>query len=89
MFLWSSAMTSVPRGLIIQLYNRGLANEAIAREVGQDQDMVRSCITDYERVRSLLNQGYTLDEIGSAIGVTSQTALEYLSLAYRFNPQLR
>jgi len=89
MFMWSGVMASIPRGLIIQLYNRGLANEAIARQVDQNQDVVSSCITDYEQVRSLLNQGYTLDEIGAVIGIPSQTTLEYLSLAYRFNPQLR
>jgi hypothetical protein len=87
--MWSGVMASIPRGLIIQMHNRGLTDEAIAQQVGQSPDVVRACVADYESVKSLLGQGYTMDEIGSTIGVPMPVTLEYLSLAYRFNPQLR
>ncbi|MBU0490846.1 MAG: DUF1670 domain-containing protein [Chloroflexi bacterium] len=79
----------IPRGLIIQLYNRGLADEDIARQMRQNFGTVKSCIKDYEQVTSLLGQGYGIDEIGQTVGIPERTALEYLSLAYRFNPHLK
>lgn len=82
-------MPIIPRGLIIQLHNRGLEDDIIAQQMRQNPDVVQSCITDYERVVSLLGQGYTVNEISAAIGIPDRVALEYLSLAYRFNPHLK
>jgi hypothetical protein len=82
-------MPIIPRGLIIQLHNRGLEDDIIAQQMRQNRDVVQSCITDYERVVSLLGQGYTVNEISAAIGISDRVALEYLSLAYRFNPHLK
>ncbi len=82
-------MPIVPRGLIVQLHNRGLTTKDIARQMQQSPAVVDSCIRDYERVVSLLGQGYTVDEIGAAAGISRAVALEYLSLAYRFNPHLK
>lgn len=82
-------MAIIPRGLIVQLHNRGIADSEIARQMRQSPDVVSACINDYERVVSLLGQGYTVDEIGSLTGIPRAVALEYLSLAYRFNPHLK
>lgn len=82
-------MSIIPRGLIVQLHNRGLTTTDIARQMRQSPDVVSTCINDYERVVSLLGQGYTVDEIGSLTGISRAVALEYLSLAYRFNPHLK
>jgi len=82
-------MPPFPRGLVIQLHNRGLANEDIAQQMRQSSEAVQSCIADYERVIALLGKGYAVDQISSATGIPDKIALEYLSLAYRFNPHLK
>ena len=82
-------MSIVPRGLIVQLHNRGLADNDIAQQMKQKADVVQSCIVDYEQVVSLLRHGHTVGEISSVTGIPEKVALEYLGLAYRFNPHLK
>jgi hypothetical protein len=73
---------------IVQLFEAGLQPPDIARETQHALESVERYLQDYERVRMLLPQHMSADEISSVIGRGKKVVLEYIQLARQYHPEL-
>lgn len=73
---------------IVRLFERGVEPPDVARETGHSLKSVERYLQDYERVRMLLQQGMSAQEISSVIGRGLRVVLEYVELARRYHPEL-
>ena len=76
------------KGIIIQLYERKIAPPDIARQTGHSLDSVDRYISDYERVKMLLQKGASLEEISQLIGRGLSTVKEYERIAILYHPEI-
>jgi hypothetical protein len=76
------------KGVILRLYETGIAPPDIARITGHSLEAVDRYIKDYERVKVLLGKGLRLTEIGHAIGRGQRTVQQYYQIALEFHPDL-
>jgi len=73
---------------IVRLYEQGVEPPDVARETGHSLKSVERYLQDYERVRMLLKQGMSAEEISSVIGRGRRVVLEYVQLARQYHPEL-
>jgi hypothetical protein len=76
------------KGIIVQLYEQGMAPPDIARATNHGLDAVDRYLKDYERVKVLVGKGLTLPEISQAIGRGLPTVKQYYKLVFDFHPEL-
>jgi hypothetical protein len=76
------------KGIILRLYEKGIAPPDIARITSHSLEAVDRYIKDYERVKVLLSKGLTVDEISHAIGRGRRTVLQYHKIMLEFHPDL-
>lgn len=76
------------KGIILRLYEKGVAPPDIARITGHSLEAVDRYIKDYERVKVLLDKGLTANEISHAIGRGLRTVLQYHEIVIEFHPDL-
>lgn len=76
------------KGIILRLYEKGVAPPDIARITGHSLEAVDRYIKDYERVEVLLGKGLSATEISHAIGRGQRTVLQYCEIALEFHPDL-
>ena len=76
------------KGVILRLYEKGVAPPDIARITGHSLEAVDRYIKDYERVKVLLGKGLTVKEISHAIGRGQRTVLQYHEIVLEFHPDL-
>lgn len=76
------------KGVILRLYERGIAPPDIARSTGHSLEAVDRYIKDYERVKVLLGKGLGVTEIGHAIGRGQRTVQQYYKIVLEFHPDL-
>jgi hypothetical protein len=74
------------KGIILRLYEKGIAPPDIARFTNHSLDAVDRYIKDYERVKILLNKGLNLTEISHAIGRGIRTVREYYKIVREIYP---
>jgi hypothetical protein len=73
---------------IVRVCERGVERPDVDRETGHSLKSVERYLQDYERVRMLLQQGMSAQEISSVIGRGLRVVLEYVELARRYHPEL-
>lgn len=76
------------KGVILRVYEKGIAPPDIARITGHSLEAVDRYIKDYERVKVLLGKGLRVTEIGHAIGRGQRTVQQYYKIALEFHPDL-
>ena len=76
------------KGVILRLYEKGIAPPDIARITGHSLEAVDRYIKDYERVKVLLSKGLSVTEISHVIGRGLRTVLQYHEIALEFHPDL-
>lgn len=76
------------KGAITRLYEQGKEPPDIARETGHSLKSVERYLKDYERVKMLLRDRKTADEIGMLIGRGKTVVLQYIRIAQEFHPEL-
>jgi hypothetical protein len=76
------------KGIIVQLYEQGMAPPDIGRATNHGLDAVDRYLKDYERVKVLVDKGLTLDEISQAIGRGLPTVKQYYKLVLNFHPEI-
>jgi len=76
------------KGVILRLYEKGIAPPDIARTTGHSLEAVDRYIKDYERVKVLLGKGLDVTEISHAIGRGQRTVRQYYKIALEFHPDL-
>lgn len=76
------------KGLVLRLYEQGMAPPDIARRTEHSLDAVDRYIKDYERVLVLLSKGLNVIEISHAVGRGRGTVLQYYKIAVEFHPDL-
>ena len=74
--------------IVIQLYEKRIAPPDIARQTGHSLDAVDRYISDYERVKMLMQKGVNAKEIGQLIGRGLHTVKEYWQIAHVYHPEL-
>jgi len=73
---------------IARLHEEGLEAPDIARASGHSVNSVERYLQDYERVRMLLKQKMSVEDISSVIGRGKRVVLEYVQLAREYHPEL-
>jgi hypothetical protein len=76
------------KGVILRLYEQGIAPPDIARITGHSQEAVDRYIKNYERVKVLLGKGLSVTEISHVIGRGLRTVLQYHKIVLEFHPDL-
>jgi hypothetical protein len=76
------------KGVILRLYEKGIAPPDIARITGHSLEAVDRYIKDYERVKVLLGKGLDVTEISHAIGRGQRTVRQYYKIVLEFHPDL-
>ena len=76
------------KGIVVQLYERKIAPPDIARQTGHSLEAVDRYISDYERVKMLLEKGMSPREISHLIGRGLSTVKEYERIAVLYHPEL-
>jgi hypothetical protein len=76
------------KGEIVRLYEQGLEPPDIAHEAGHNLKSVERYLKDYERVRMLLKQKLTAENISAIIGRGKSVVQEYIALAREYHPGL-
>jgi len=76
------------KGEITRLYEQGLEPPDIAHETGHSLKSVDRYLKDYERVKMLLRDHKTAEEISSLIGRGRTVVLQYVRIAEEFHPEL-
>jgi transposase len=76
------------KGEIIRWSERGLEPPDIAHETGHNLKSVERYLKDYERVRMLLKQGLSVEEISAIIGRGKSVVKEYVAQAQVYHPEL-
>ena len=76
------------KGVILRLYEKGVAPPDIARTTSHSLEAVDRYIKDYERVKVLLGKGLCVTEISHAIGRGQRTVQQYHKLVLEFHPDL-
>ena len=76
------------KGVILRLYEKGIAPPDIARITGHSLKAVDRYIKDYERVKVLLRKNLNVTEISHAIGRGLRTVLQYHQIVLEFHPDL-
>jgi hypothetical protein len=76
------------KGVILRLYERGVAPPDIARTTSHSLEAVDRYIKDYDRVKVLLSKGLTVTEIGHAIGRGLRTVIQYRKILLESHPNL-
>jgi hypothetical protein len=76
------------KGIILRLYEKGVAPPDIAHITGHSLEAVDRYIKDYERVKVLLGKGLTASEVSHAIGRGLRTVLQYYEIVREFHPNL-
>jgi len=76
------------KGIIVQLYEQGMAPPDIARTTNHSLQAVDRYLKDYERVKVLVGKRLTLSEISQAIGRSLPTVEQYYKLVLNFHPEL-
>ena len=76
------------KGIIIHLYEKKIAPPDIARQIGHSLEAVDGCISNYERVKTLLEKGINVKEIGQLLGRGLRTVKEYERIATLYHPEV-
>ncbi len=76
------------KGDIIRLYEQGLEPPDVARQTHHSLKSVERYLKDYERVRMLLKQNLSVEEISAIIGRGQSVIKEYIAQAQHFHPEL-
>jgi hypothetical protein len=76
------------KGEITRLYEQGLEPPDIAHETGHSLKSVERYLKDYERVKMLLRDHKSAEEISSLIGSGRTVVLQYIQIAQEFYPEL-
>lgn len=76
------------KGVILRLYEQGIAPPDIARTTRHSLRAVDRYIKDYERVKVLLSKGLTVEEISHAIDRGERTVMEHRDIVLEFHPDL-
>lgn len=76
------------KGEITRLYERGLEPPDIAHETGHSLKSVERYLKDYERVKMLLRDRKSAEEISALIGRGKTVVLQYIEIAREFHPVL-
>ena len=76
------------KGDIVRLHEQGLEAPDIARQTHHSLKSVERYLKDYERVRMLLKQNLSVEEISAIIGRGQSVIKEYIAQAQHFHPEL-
>jgi len=76
------------KGQITRLYEQGKEPPDIARETEHSLKSVERYLKDYERVKLLLRDGRSAEEISQLIDRGKRVVLEYIEIAREFHPEL-
>lgn len=76
------------KGIVIQLYEKKIAPPDIARQTGHSLEAVDRYISDYERVKLLLQKKADVKEISQLIGRGLRTVKEYERATLHYHPEL-
>ena len=76
------------KGVILRLYEKGIAPPDIARITGHSLEAVDRYIKDYERVKVLLGKGLDVTEISHVIGRGQRTVHQYHKIVLELHPDL-
>ena len=72
----------------IALYEAGVDELTIARQIGHAQASVGHYIRDYERVKLLLTQHTPIERIPLLIGMHPNVVRAHVDLVYEYHPEL-
>jgi len=73
---------------IIELYESGLDEAAVAVQSGHAQESVGQYIRDYERVKLLIKHGMPTDQIPAMIDMQPSLTRAYVKLIAQYHPEL-
>ena len=76
------------KGQIVRLFEQGKHPPDIAYETSHNLKSVERYLKDYERVKMLLKDGKSAEEISALIGRGKHVVLEYIHIARDFHPEL-
>ncbi|MCD6317756.1 DUF1670 domain-containing protein [Candidatus Aerophobetes bacterium] len=76
------------KGIIIHLYEKKIAPPDIARQTSHSLEAVDRYISDYERVKLLLQKRANVKEISQLIGRGLRTVKEYQRIVILYHPEL-
>ncbi len=76
------------KGIIVRRYEQGLEPPDIARETRHSLKSVERYLKDYERVKMLLKDRKSAEDISVLIGRGQKVVLQYFGLAREFHPEL-
>jgi hypothetical protein len=76
------------KGVIVRLDEQGVEPPDIARETRHSLKSVERYLKDYERVKMLLKDRKSAEDIRVLIGRGTKVVLQYFALAREFHPEL-
>jgi hypothetical protein len=85
---FDQGMRPTHKAEIIDLYEQGLDETDIARQSGHALDSVGRYIRDYERVKLLLKQAISVEQISRLINMQPNVVDSYVNLAHKYHPDL-
>jgi hypothetical protein len=87
-YYFDQGMRPTHKNEAIALYEAGLDEVEIARQIDHAQESVGQYIRDYERVRLLLTHKTPVEHIPHLIGMQPNVARAHVALVYQYHPDL-
>jgi len=88
-YYFDQGMHPTHKNEVIALYEAGLDEVQIARQLSHDQTSVGQYIRGYERVKLLLAHQTPAERIAQLIGMQPSVARAYVALVHQYHPDLR
>ncbi len=87
-YYFDQGMRPTHKAEIIGLYESGKDESVIARQTDHSQASVGKYIRDYERVKTLIGQGMSIENSRVILEMQASVIRAYLSLLEQYHPEL-
>jgi hypothetical protein len=87
-YYFDQGMKPTHKSEVIALYEAGLDEVAIARQVGHAQESVGRYIRDYERIKLLLTRRIPAENAPQLLGMQPNVVQAYVVLVYQYHPEM-
>lgn len=87
-YVFDIGRATTHKGIIIKLYEKGVAPPDIARRTYHNLRAVDKYIKDYDRIKFLIRRGLSRDEITRAIGRCKSLMEEYIEILKKYHPEM-
>ena len=88
-YYFDQGMRSTHKKEIIALYEQGMDEADVARQSGHAQQSVGRYIRDYDRVKTMIQQGFSLDQAIQLLDMQPNVVRAYAKMVEHYHPNLK